>query len=209
MLEVPVYNTQGQKVDTLQVDEAAFGRYVNIDLVKQAVVAYHANKRQGTAATRNRSRVAGSTRKLYRQKGTGNARRGPIRTNLMKGGGVAFGKRPRDFSKPLPRQMRRAALESAILAKILGQDLMVVQGLKMDAPKTAAMAQILQNLRINRSCLLTLAQRDRSIYLSSRNLQDLTVRIAEELNAYDVATRQKMLVTAEAMQALMSREAAS
>jgi len=134
MLEVPVYNTQGQKVDTLQVDEAVFGRHVNVELVKQAVVAYHANKRQGTAATRSRGMVKGSTRKLYRQKGTGNARRGPIRTNLMKGGGVAFAKRARDFRQTLPRKMRRAALESAILAKILGRDLMVVQGLAIQSP---------------------------------------------------------------------------
>jgi large subunit ribosomal protein L4 len=209
MLEVPVYNTQGQKVDTLQVDEAVFGRHVNVELVKQAVVAYHANKRQGTAATRSRGMVKGSTRKLYRQKGTGNARRGPIRTNLMKGGGVAFAKRARDFRQTLPRKMRRAALESAILAKILGRDLMVVQGLAIQSPKTAQMAEILANLQINRSCLLALAQRDRNIYLSSRNLADLTVRIAEELNAYDVATRRKMLVTREAMAALMSREVAS
>ena len=209
MLEVPVYNTQGQKVDTLEVDEAIFGRHVNVDLVKQAVVAYHANKRQGTAATRSRGMVQGSTRKLYRQKGTGGARRGPIRTNLMKGGGVAFAKRARDFRQTLPRKMRRAALESAILAKILGRDLMVVQGLAIQSPKTAQMAEILANLQINRSCLLALAQRDRNIYLSSRNLADLTVRIAEELNAYDVATRRKMLVTREAMAALMSREVAS
>ena len=208
MLEVPVYNTQGQKVDTVQVDEAVFGRHVNVDLLKQAVVAYHANKRQGTAATRSRGMVEGSTKKLFRQKGTGGARRGPIRTNVMRGGGVAFAKRPRDFRQGLPKKMRKAALESAILAKILGQDLMVVQGLSMSAPKTAEMAQVLANLQINRSCLLALAQRDSNIYLSSRNLADLTVRVTAELNAYDVATRVKMLVTSEAMAALMSKEVA-
>ena len=208
MLEVPVYNISGQKIDTLQVDEQAFGGTVNVPLLKQAIVAYHANKRQGTAQTKGRADVEGSTRKLYRQKGTGNARRGPIRTNVMKGGGMAFAKRPRDFRQHLPKKMRRAALKSAILAKLLGSDLMVLDALSLAAPKTARMVDVLKALQVNRSCLLTLAQRDPNVYLSSRNIPDLTVRIAEELNAYDVATRQKMIVTLDAMKALVAQEAA-
>lgn len=208
MLEVPVYNISGQKIDTLKVDEQVLGGTVNAALVKQAVVAYHANQRQGTAQTKSRADVAGSTRKLYHQKGTGNARRGNVRTNVMKGGGMAFAKRTRDFRQTLPKKMRQAALKSAILAKLLGSDLMVLDGLNLDAPKTAQMAKVLQALQINRSCLLTLAQRDANVYLSSRNLPDLTVRIAEELNAYDVATRQKMIVTLDAMKALVGQESA-
>ncbi|MBN1942244.1 MAG: 50S ribosomal protein L4 [Phycisphaerae bacterium] len=206
MLEVPVYNTDGKKIDTFQVDEASLGSQVNVDLLKQAVVAYHANRRQGTVKTKGRGEVAYSTRKLYRQKGTGNARRGAQSTNLLRGGGHAFAKRPRDFRKALPRKMRQAALRSAILAKILGQDLCIVQGLAAEAPKTKTMAALLKNLEINRSCLLALKDRDANLYLSSRNIPDLTVRVAGELNAYDVATRQKMVVTPDAMQALCSRE---
>lgn len=211
MLEVPVYNTDGQKIDTLQVDASVFGSEVNIPLLKQAIVTYHANKRQGTVQTKTRGMVEGSTKKLFKQKGTGNARRGPIRTHVMKGGGHAFGKRNRDFRKAFPKAMRKAALDSAILAKLLGSDLMVIDGLKADAPKTAMMAKIMENLKINRTCLLTLADRDRNIYLSSRNIADITVRITAELSAWDVATRRKMLVTSEAMKALMaarSQEAA-
>jgi len=204
MLEVPVYDIKGQKVKPLKIDEAIFGGKVNVPLLKQAIVSYHANSRQGTVATKNRSDVAGSTRKLYRQKGTGNARRGPIRTNIMRGGGMAFGKRPRDFRQDMPKKMRRAALNSAILAKIMGQDIMVIEGLLAETPKTKLMVALLESLKINRTCLLTIADRDRNIYLSSRNIQDLTVRIAAELNAFDVATRRKMLVTSEAMQALMT-----
>jgi large subunit ribosomal protein L4 len=207
MLEVPVYNTDGKKIDTMLVDEALFGKRVNVSLLKQAVVTYHANRRQGTAATKSRGMVEGSTRKLYRQKGTGNARRGPIRTNIMRGGGRAFAKAPRDFRKTFPKAMRRAALNSAILAKMLGNDLMVIRGLAAEKPKTSMMAAVLRNLQINRSCLLTLAGRDRNVYLSARNIQDLTVRIAKELNAFEVATRRKMLVTDEAMKALIDREA--
>lgn len=205
MLEVPVYNTSGEQIDTLKVDEEAFGGTVNASLLKQAVVAYGASRHRGTAATRSRGMVQGSTRKLFRQKGTGNARRGPIRTNVMRGGGVAFAKRAQDKRRRLPRRMRRAALKTALLAKMLGQDLLVLDGLKIDKPTTREMAGILKNLKINRSCLLALGDRDRNVYLSSRNLPDLSVSIAEELNAFDVATRQKMIATTEAMQVLLGQ----
>lgn len=208
MLHVPVYNTDGEKIDALEVDEAVFGGTVNADLLKQAVVAYHANRRQGSACTKGRGDVAGSTRKMYRQKGTGYARRGSRRTNLLRHGGNAFAKKPHSFRKGLPKKMRRAALNSAILAKILGQDLLVIDGLEMDEPKTAFMAAVLERLAIDRSCLLALAERNRNLYLSSRNIADLTVRTAAELNAFDVATRQKMLVTTGAMKALMGGQEA-
>jgi large subunit ribosomal protein L4 len=204
MLEVPIYNVDGQKIDTLQVDEKTFGGEVNIPLLKQAIVSYHANLRLGTAATKNRSKVEGSTKKLFKQKGTGNARRGPIRSNLMKGGGVAFAKVPRDFRKAFPKNMRKAALNSAILAKLQGSDLMVVDGLSADAPKTKKIISLLENLKINRRVLLTLAERDRNLYLSARNIADVTVRTATELSAWDVATRPKMLVTTAAMKALIA-----
>jgi len=209
MVDVPVYNIEGEKIDTLQVDEQLFGGSVNADLLKQAVVTYHANRRLGTAANKNRALVTGTTAKAFRQKGTGRARRGNMKTNLLRGGGVAFRKAPRSFRKRFPKKMRRRALQSAILAKMLAGDLMVVEGLSMDAPKTQQMAGVLRNLEINRSCLLALAEPDRNIYLSSRNLPDLTVRVAADLNAFDVATRQKMLVTGEAMKALTHRESVS
>ena len=206
MLEIPVYNTDGKRIDALKVDRERFGGAVNAVLLKQAIVIYHGNKRRGTAATRSRGMVAGSTRKLFRQKGTGSARRGNVRTNILRGGGVAFAKGNQNFRRKLPRKMRRAALNSAILAKIIGNDLMVIDGLKIDQPKTSDLSQVLRNLKINRSCLLALGRRDRNVYLSSRNIPGLTVCVAGELNALDVATRQKMLVTTEAMAALVSQE---
>ncbi len=207
MLEVPVYNTSGKKVETLKVDEAIFGGTVNAPLLKQAIVAYLANKRQGSAANKSRGMVSGSTKKLFRQKGTGNARRGSRRANVLRGGGVAFAKKPHSFSKKLPKKMRRAALDSALLAKMIGENLMVVDGLSVSEPKTKQMSELLSALKINRTCLLTLAERDSNVYLSSRNIQDLTVRITEELNAHDVAVRRKMLVTSDAMKQLMDRGA--
>ena len=207
MLEVPVYNMTGEKVETIQVDPERFGGTVNVALLKQAVVAYHAARRQGSAQTKSRADVEGSTRKLYAQKHTGNARRGNIRTNVMRGGGMAFAKRPRDFRQDMPKKMRKAALDSAILAKLLGSDLLVVEGLKLDAPKTRTVADMLGKLDITRTCLLTLAQRDEVLFKSTRNIAALKVMLAGELNAFDVAVRQKMLVTRAAMDMLLAKGA--
>lgn len=206
MLEIPVYNTSGETVETLQVDEQEFGGRVNPDLLKQAVVAYRANRRQGSAKNRSRGEMAYSTKKMYRQKGTGNARHGPRGVNLMRGGGVAFAKRPRDFSQKLSKKMRQAALRSAILAKMVGENLCVLDGLDVQEPRTRQMAEIMKNLKINRSCLLAIGEDDRNVYLSSRNLPDLTVRPARELNAYDVASRQKMVLTREAFASLRAQQ---
>ena len=208
MLEVPVYNPSGERIDTLAVDEAAFGGKPNAPLLKQAMVAYQASARQGSAATRSRGMVHGSTRKLYRQKGTGFARRGASRTVVMRGGGVAFAKRPGNAAKRLPRKMRKAALRSAILAKILGGDLAVVDGLTIETPRTRVIAEMLTAIGIDRSCVLATADRDRAVYLSGRNIPDLTIRTVQELNAYEVAARRKMLVTLEAMRSLTGEEAA-
>jgi len=207
MLDVPVYNIEGEQIDTLKVDEGTFGGTVNVDLLKQAVVTYHANRRQGSAANRSRGLVSGTTAKAFRQKGTGRARRGDLRTNLLRGGGVAFRKDPRSFRKRLPKKMRRRALRSALLAKMLSNDLVVLDGLAMEAPRTRTLADVLGKLQIHRSCLLALPERDTNIHLSARNIPDLTVRITEELNAFDVATRQKMVVTAEAMAQLTAAPA--
>ena len=118
MIDVAVYNREGKEVETLQVDENLFGGIVRYPLLKQAIVMYHANKRVGTAATKSRGMVEGSTRKLYKQKGTGNARAGAVRTPVRVGGGHAFAKVARDFGKEMPKKQRRLACDSAILAKL-------------------------------------------------------------------------------------------
>jgi large subunit ribosomal protein L4 len=197
----------GQKVETIQVDPEQFGGTVNVALLKQAVVAYHAARRQGTVQTKSRADVKGSSRKLFAQKHTGNARRGNIRTNVMRGGGMAFAKKPRDFRQDMPKKMRKAALDSAILAKLLGSDLLLVDGLKLDAPKTQTVATMLEKLEITRSCLLTLAQRDEVLFKSTRNIAALKVMLTAELNAFDVAVRQKMLMTREAWDMLLAKGA--
>src|SRR5688500_12874793 len=136
MIEVPVYNQAGTKVETVQLDEAKLGGEVRRNLLKQAIVMYHANKRQGSVRTLARGEVAGSTRKMFRQKGTGNARTGGIRNPVKKGGGHAKQKRPKSWRQAMPKKARQLATKSAILSKLQSNDVRVVSEFKSDAPKT-------------------------------------------------------------------------
>jgi large subunit ribosomal protein L4 len=165
MIDLAVYNTEGQEIDSLRVDEAAFGGSVRYPLLKQAVVMYHANKRVGTAATKGRSMVAGSGKKLFRQKGTGNARVGNVRTGKRTGGGVTFAKQVRDFGKCMPRKQRRLARDSAILAKLLGSNVVVVD--------------------------------------------EVAVVPVNQLNAGDICSHRKMLITKEALLSMLERDQAT
>jgi large subunit ribosomal protein L4 len=209
MIDLAVYNAEGRKIENLKVDEAVFGGTVRYPLLKQALVMYHANRRVGTAANKGRSMVAGSDRKLFRQKGTGNARVGNIRTGKRRGGGVTFAKSQRDFSKRMPKKQRRLARNSAILAKLLRSDVMVVDGLKFEEPKTKEFVSILGNLKIDRSCLVTVGSKDINLYKSAHNIPRVAVMPVNELNAGDICRYRKMLFTKEAFLAVMNREQAS
>ena len=198
MITVPVHNKEGKEVESLEVAEADFGGKVRADLLKQAIVMYHANKRVGTAATKSRGMVAGSTRKIYRQKGTGNARAGSIRTVIRRGGGVAFAKVKRDFSKDMPKKQRRLATRSAILAKLLSESVVVIDQLDFAQPKTKDFVQVLGNLKIDRSCLVAVPGRDDNLYKSARNIPKVGVMLVSDLNAGDICSKQKMLFTKEA-----------
>lgn len=203
-----VYNKEGKEVDKLQVDEAVLGGTVRHPLLKQAIVMYHANKRIGTASTKSRGMVAGSTKKLYRQKGTGHARVGASRTHKRVGGGVAFAKQARDFGKEMPKKQRRMARDSAVLAKIQSGNLVVIDQLQFDAPKTKEFAGVLKNLDIQRSCLVGVKDNDVNIYKSARNIPKILVQVVGDLNAGDICNRQKMLVTREAFESFINRETA-
>lgn len=205
MIEVAVYNQQGEQVDLMQIDQQVFGGKVRHVLLKQAVEMYLANKRQGTATTKSRGMVKGSSRKLYRQKGSGRARMGNIRTNLRRGGGVAFAKVPTDFSKRMPTKARRLARDSAILSKILDKELVIIDGLGFDQPKTSEFAKIMAALKIDRSCLVGLSEPDNMVYLSSRNIQKVKVLPASDFNAYDVLAHHKLLVTSGGMELLIGQ----
>jgi large subunit ribosomal protein L4 len=205
MIDVAVYNREGKEVDSLQVDEDVFGGVVRYSLLKQAIVMYQANRRVGTAATKSRGMVSGSTRKLFRQKGTGNARVGNIRTGKRVGGGVTFAKVNRNFGKRMPAKQRRLARDSAILAKLQSGGVVVVDELKFDAPRTKDFSKILDNLKIDRSCLVTLNEHDENLYKSARNVPKVNVLLVSDLNAGDICNRQKVLFTRDAFLSLINR----
>ncbi len=206
MIDIAVHNRQGEELESLRVDEEIFGGSVRYVLLKQAIVMYHANKRVGTAATKSRGMVRGSTKKLFRQKGTGNARVGNARTGKRVGGGVTFAKVARDFGKRMPKKQRRLARDSAVLAKLLSGSVVVVDELNFDQPKTKAFAEVLGNLNIERSCLVTVVDRDDNLYRSARNIPKIDILAVTDLNAGDICNRQKMLFTKDAFLALINRD---
>jgi large subunit ribosomal protein L4 len=208
MIDLAVYNASGQEVDRLKVDVAALGGSVRYPLIKQAIVMYHANKRVGTAVTKNRSMVAGSDRKLFRQKGTGNARVGNIRTAKRVGGGVTFAKSVREFRQGMPKKQRKLARDSAILAKLLSNNVVVVDGLSFEKPKTRDFVSVLTNLKIDRSCLVTVSSADANLCKSARNVPKVAVMPVSELNAGEICRYRKMLFTKEALLAVLSRDQA-
>src|SRR3954453_16841209 len=163
MIEIPIYNLDGKEIDKIQVDEAKLGGEVRPQLLKQALVMYHANQRQGTVRTLARGEVAGSTRKMFRQKGTGNARTGGIRNPIKKGGGHAKQKRPKDWRQAMPKKARRLARNSAILSKIQSNDIRVIDQIALEQPKTKLVAKMFKDLGIDRSCLLALTDRDERV----------------------------------------------
>jgi large subunit ribosomal protein L4 len=204
MIEVPVYNQTGQKVDTLQVDEAKLGGEVRKNLLKQALVMYHANQRQGSVRTLARGEVAGSTRKMFRQKGTGNARTGGIRNPIKKGGGHAKQKRPKDWRQAMPKKARRLARNSAILSKIQSNDIRVIDQIALEQPKTKLMAGVFKALGIDRSCLLALPGRDENLERSARNIDRTTLTTVDQLNAWDILRNRTLVVTRAGMEKLLA-----
>lgn len=193
MIEIPVYNKEGQQVDTLSLDEAKLGGEVRPGLLKQAYVRTHANKRMGTAANKNRSQTAYSTRKMYKQKGTGNARRGDRNANILVGGGRAFAKRARDFSQDMPKKMRRLANRNAILAKAIDGELKLIDSFGVDQPKTKEFAALLNSLGIDRNCLVAVANTGDHTARSAGNLANVTLTRIDQLNVFNVLNNRYLL----------------
>ena len=209
MISLSVYDKNGKEVESLKVNESTFGGRVRYSLLKQAIVMYQANKRVGTAATKSRGMIAGSTRKIYAQKHTGNARAGTIRTGKRVGGGVTFAKVARDFSQAMPKKQRKLARDSAILSKLLSNNVVVVDQLKFEKPKTKDFANILGNLKIDRSCLVMIGDYDDTIYRSARNIAKVSVMPVAELNAGDICRHTKLLFTKEAFLSLINKNESS
>ena len=205
MVKLAVYNKDGKEIETLDVNEAVLGGSVRYALLKQAIVMYQSNKRLGTATTKGRSMVAGSSKKLYRQKGTGYARVGNRRTGKRVGGGMTFAKTARDFSKRMPNKQKQLARDSAVLAKLLSNNLVVIDKLDFKEPKTKDFADVLRNLKIERSCLVGVKEHDKNLYLSARNVSRINVMPVDDLNAGDICNHQKMLFTKDAIVSFLDR----
>lgn len=204
MLAVPVFNMSGQRTGEIQVDPEQLGGKVRVRLLKQAIVAYQDHLRQDSARTKGRADVEGSTRKLYRQKGTGNARAGNIRTPLRRGGGRTFAKRGPAGTKELPKKMRRVARNSAILAKIEAENVLVVEDISCPSPKTKTFVAMLTALGVERGALVAMHERNQNVYLSGRNVADTDLRLVDDLNAYDVLRRRKLIFTRPAFERVVA-----
>jgi large subunit ribosomal protein L4 len=206
MLSLNVYNRQGDTVGTLEIDPQDFGGEVNRQLLHEVVLMHLANQRAGTHSTKRRGEVAGSTKKLFRQKGTGNARVGTRRTNKRRGGGTAKGPKPRDYEYHLPKKAVRAATRMAILSKIQDQEAVIVDDFGLAGIKTKDMAGILNALKLGgMTCLIGTGGPDEKVYLSARNIEGVEVLPAAHFNAYAVLRPRRLVLTKAALAELRKK----
>ncbi|MEX0728056.1 MAG: 50S ribosomal protein L4 [Planctomycetaceae bacterium] len=203
MMTLPIRNAAGQEVGSYEFDPAELASGINKQLLHDVAVMYEANLRQGTAKSKTRAEVKGSKKKIFRQKGTGNARMGNKRTPIRRGGGHAFAKQPRNFGYRLPRKAVQLATRMALLSKFLDNEVTILDQLSVDAPKTKTISQLLNALQIaETSCLLTIEQHDPKIWLSARNIATLRVSPAHDLNAYVLLKQKQLLITKSALDQL-------
>lgn len=209
MTTLPVYDLSGNKVGDYEIDPSAIAPKISKQLLHDVVVMYLANQRQGSNKTKTRGEVSGSTKKLYKQKGTGNARAGARRTPVRRGGGHANARQPRSYYYRLPRKAVQAATRMAIAAKISSGSVVVVDQIKMEAPKTKVLAGAFKALGLDgQTKTLALGGLDRNVYLSGRNIQGCTVSPVSDLNALIVLRPRKLVVTRDALDWLKTRATA-
>ena len=198
MANVSVYNMEGKEVGKIDLSDAIFGVEVNEHLVHMAVLQQLADKRQGTQKAKTRSEVSGGGRKPWRQKGTGHARQGSIRAPQWKGGGVVFAPVPRDYSFKINKKEKRAALKSALSDKVANGNLIVVDELKFDEIKTKNFANVMNNLKVVKG-LVVLAENDKNVIMSGRNVADVNTALVNTINTYDVVNAKTLVLTKDAV----------
>ena len=198
-MQAPVYNLAGEVVEHIEVSDQVFNIPFNEAVVHQAMVRQRANARQGTASTKTRSEVSGSSRKLYRQKNTGAARAGSIRSPLRRGGGIVFGPQPRSYRQAMPKKMRRLALRCMLSAKARDDNLMIVEALKLDEPKTKEMVRILSTLKVEPSVLIVTAESETNVIKAARNLVGVKTLPANLLNVVDLLSSKMLLMEVAAV----------
>lgn len=203
MIKVPCYNAEGAKVSDIDVDESVFGDKVLAKTTHQMIVGMLAHKRQGTHSSKHRGEVAGSAKRPWRQKGTGRARHGSRRSPIWRGGGKVHSPKPRDYNPALPKQMRRAALDSALLSKFADAEVVVIEGLKLDKPKTKTIAALFKKIGIKTTALIGMATLDVNLFRSARNIERVGINEIRNFNAYDVLRHKQLVLTREALNGLL------
>lgn len=198
MPKVALYNREGSQVGEIELNDEVFGIEPNESVVHEAVVMQQASLRRGTSSTKSRGEVRGGGRKPWRQKGTGRARVGTIRSPLWRGGAIIFGPKPRDFNYSIPKKKRRLALKSVLSAKVLDGELIVVDEISFEQPKTKEMTKVLNALNAERALIVT-AELDENVTKSARNIPGVTPLFASGLNVYDILTHDKLILTKDAV----------
>jgi len=202
-MKVDVLNTKGEAIGAVEIDPADFGGSINKQLLHDVVIMHLANQRAGTHSTLRRGEVAGSTKKLFRQKGTGNARVGTKRTNKRRGGGTAKGPKPRDYEFHMPKKAVRLARKMAILSKFQDNEAVVIDSLASTDGKTKGMAGVLKNLKLNgQTVLIGVANPDDKTYRSVRNIKGVDFHPVADFNTYTILKRKRLLLTKDALEAL-------
>ena len=199
MANVSVYNIEGKEVGKMDLNDAVFGVEINEHLVHMAVVQHLANRRQGTQKAKTRGEVSGGGRKPWRQKGTGHARQGSTRSPQWKGGGVVFAPVPRDYSFKLNKKEKRAALKSALTSRVQEDKFLVLDELKLDEIKTKKFNEILNNLKVSKA-IVVLADDDKNVVLSARNIPDVITASASTINTYDIMKYNTVIATKDAVE---------
>ncbi|NRR05882.1 50S ribosomal protein L4 [Brevibacillus sp. RS1.1] len=199
MPKVALYNQTGSQVGEIDLADSVFGIEPNSAVLYDAIVMQQASQRQGTHDVKNRSEVRGGGRKPWRQKGTGRARQGSIRSPQWKGGGVVFGPTPRKYGYKLNRKVRRLALKSALSTKVQNNELLVLEALNFTAPKTKEMTAVLSSLKVDRKVLIVTSEYDQNVALASRNIPGTKIVDAAGINVLDLVAHDKVIVTKEAV----------
>jgi len=202
MPKVALYNQSGSQVGDVELNDTVFGIEPNEHVLHDAIVMQQASKRQGTHAVKNRSAVRGGGRKPWRQKGTGRARQGSIRSPQWVGGGVVFGPTPRSYSYKLPKKVRRLALKSALSTKVKDESITVLEDLVIDAPKTKEIVNLLNALDVNKKALIVTTNKDEVVRKSANNLQNVKVLSASQINTLDILAHDRLIVTKDAVESI-------
>jgi large subunit ribosomal protein L4 len=207
MASLPIYDRTGAEVGKYEIDPAQLAPHISRQLLHDAVVMYETNRRQGSAKTKTRSEVAGSSKKMYRQKGTGNARAGTRRSGVRRGGGHMKARQPRDWSYRLPKKALRLATRMAVASRLFDDEVTLIDSLSAEQPKTSAMAAILKALKLSdTSLLVAVAGHDVNVYKSLRNLANVSVAPVADLNALNVLRPRRLLMTTAALDAFCGKK---